>query len=137
MSISTKNTTTPPAKIFIDANILVEIIHGRQRFDDAVKFVRRHAGTLAISPLTAHLVMYFGRKIADQTSLEQLLSDYTILPMSQDEVNWAFSHIRDDDFEDALQLACAIHGGCDLFVTLDEQLAQRYRTLPDIKIKLL
>lgn len=116
-------------KIFIDANVLVEIIHERKHFAAAIDYVRQHAGQLAISPLTVHLVMYFGLKIASQQSLEQLLSDYTILPLSSNEVDWAFRNIRDHDFEDALQIGCAVSGDCSQFVTLDRGLVRRYSTL--------
>ncbi len=123
------------AKIFIDTNILLEIVHERDRFDEAIAFVRKHAGNVAISSLTVHLVMYFGRKVASRESLQQLLSDYEVLPLTQSEIDWAFTNIRDNDFEDALQLATAIHGGCDIFVTLDASLSRRYKTLPSIDVQ--
>ena len=125
------------SKVFVDANILLEIIHERQQFDMAIDFLRTHAGRIAISPLTVHLVMYFGRSVASVQSLKQLLSDFVTLPLADAEVQWAFNNGRDHDFEDALQLACAVHGDCTQFVTFDHKLAQRYQTLPNISVRLL
>ncbi len=113
--------------IFLDANILLEIIHERERFDDAVAYVRTHAGRLCISALTVHLVMYFGSKVTEVKVLRQFLSDYRVLPVSVGDIDWAFDHIRGGDFEDALQVACAVNSGCTRFVTLDAALARRYK----------
>ncbi len=113
--------------IFLDANILLEIIHEREHFDDAVAYVRAHAGQLCISALTVHLVIYFGSKITEVKVLRQFLSDYRVLPVSAGDIDWAFDHIRGGDFEDALQVACAVNGGCTRFVTLNTALVRRYK----------
>lgn len=126
-----------PTKVFLDANILIEICHRRDRFDDAVAYVRQHAGHTAVSVLTAHLVMYFGRKVAGDDALKALLSDHDILPITSSNVSWAFNNEQGDDFEDALQVACAIDGNCTEFATFDSALAKRYAHLSEIKVTLL
>lgn len=120
--------------IFLDANILLEIIHERECFDDAVAYVRAHAGQLCISALTVHLVMYFGSKVAEAKVLRQFLSDYRVLPVSARDIDWTFDHIRGNDFEDALQVACAVNGGCTRFVTLDAALVRRYKGTQGITV---
>lgn len=137
MNILSKNMANDNTKIFVDANILLEIVHERTRFDDMVAYIRNHSGRMTISPLTVHLVMHFGRQIASRQALRQLLSEFAVLPMTATETNWAFDNICDNDFEDALQLACAINGECDTFATLDARLAKRYAALPQLTIQLL
>jgi predicted nucleic acid-binding protein len=65
------------------------------------------------------------------------MQDYVMIELSADDFAWAFDNARDDDFEDALQLAVAIRTGCDTFVTFDKQLAKNYNNLPTLKVVLL
>lgn len=123
--------------LFIDANVLLEIVYERARAKDAMEIVRRGEDNVSISPLTAHLVMYFGLKIASVDALRTLLSDYTILSLEAVDVDWAFTNMRDNDFEDALQLAVAIRNGCQTFVTFDKKLYKTYKTLPQLNLKLV
>lgn len=127
----------PNSLIFLDANVLLEILLERKNDNAARRFIKNNAGHLAISALTAHLVVHFGSKVVDLPILRQFLGDYYILEMTYMDFDWAFNNARNSDFEDALQLAVAIRNGCSDFVTFESQLFRVYKDLPTIKVKLL
>lgn len=130
-----KNTQTET--IFLDANILLEIILGRDNEAIARKVLETRQGNLSISSLTAHLIVHFGRALVDLPVLRHFLSDYTILSLEGADFEWAFTNLRDSDFEDALQIGVAIRNGCTDFLTFDKDLHKAYADLPSIRTKLL
>jgi predicted nucleic acid-binding protein len=69
--------------------------------------------------------------------LRSFLGDYTILPLDESDFEWAFTNMRNPDYEDALQLAVAIRNGCSKFATFDKDLVTTYKNLPQIKTQLL
>ncbi len=113
-------------RLFVDANVLVEVIEERANFEASVAFLRKNAGNMYISALTVHLVMYFCRKVTTTEHLQAFLSDFYITPITSSEVTWAFNNLRSKDFEDALQIASALLAGCEQFVTFDRGLIKRY-----------
>ena len=128
---------TPRSLVFLDANILLEIILERPQQLAAKKFLEAQQGALHISALTAHLVVHFGQSRVDALVLQQFLGDYKVLALEAADFAWAFANQRNDDFEDALQLGVAIKHGCDTFVTFDKQLASAYKNLSTITVTLL
>src|ERR1022692_4608687 len=94
--------------LFLDANILLEIVLGRKQEAAARKLIENQSEHLFISSLSAHLVVHFGQAIVDLRILRKFLADYTILALDSIDFEWAFANIRNQDFEDALQLAVAI-----------------------------
>ena len=123
-------------KVFLDANVLLEILLDRKNKITAKKILNKFDGNLYISTLTAHLVAHFGLDFVDMPTIKAFLSDYYIEPLTDKDFEWAFSNARSKDFEDALQLSVAIKSGCDLFITFYKNLYELYRTLPTIKVKL-
>lgn len=130
-------TNTQADKIFLDANILLEIILERQNQQLAKELLSQYSEDLNISSLTAHLITYFGQKRVELTILRQFLEDYTILSLGIKDFEWAFNNIRNDDFEDALQLGVAIRNGCNSFITLDKLLVDTYCSLKNISVNFL
>lgn len=124
-------------RLFVDANILLEIILSRKNEKLARDILKDNSNRLFISALTAHLVVHFGQSIVDLPILRSFLGDYTILALNESDFEWAFTNMRNQDFEDALQLAVAIRNGCDTFITLDKDLATNYNNLPQIKTTIL
>lgn len=122
--------------MFIDANVLLEmLLEGRSKPDAARKVIAA-ADRAIISPLTVHLYVHFGKK--ERHALPDLLedmADYTIAPLAAAHVAWAAANRQGDDFEDALQVACAVLHGCKTFVTFDAALAENYGRF--IRMKLL
>lgn len=123
--------------VFLDANILLEVLLSRDGDKKARTYIANHAGNIHISALTAHLVVHFGQAIVALPVLRSFLGDYYIEPLTDQDFEWAFTNARNADFEDALQLAVAIRTGCDAFATFDKSLYAAYKNLPTIDLKLL
>lgn len=123
--------------IFFDANVLIEIIGRRSNEPAARAILARYATKGAISTLTGHLVIHFGKKDKALSALKAFLSDYQLLALEPVDFEWAFNNIRDDDSEDSLELAVAIRNGCDRFLTFDKVLYKNYKSLPSISVELI
>jgi predicted nucleic acid-binding protein len=121
--------------MFLDANVLLEILLGRQHEAAARRLIEQCTDELQISALTAHLVVHFGQTIVALPVVRQFLADYTILGLESADFQWALTNIRGNDFEDALQLAIAIRNGCALFSTFDQALVSRYADLSSIRVQ--
>jgi predicted nucleic acid-binding protein len=120
---------------FIDANVLLEVILKRMRSDICEDFLGNNEQK-AISTLTLDLVMYFAeRDKLDWVPIEVFLGSFDWLPIVEADAHWAFARFEGRDFEDALQIACAIREGCDKLVTLDSDLTKKY--IKDLKIELI
>lgn len=130
-------TNTQASSIFLDANIVLEIVLERQNQQLAINFLSKYSDDLNISSLTAHLIIYFGQKRVDLPVLRRFLEDYTVLSLDSVDFEWAFNNIRNNDFEDALQLSVAIRNGCNSFITFDKSLVDSYANLRNISIQLL
>jgi predicted nucleic acid-binding protein len=129
--------STQAETLFLDANVLLEIILSRENEAMARKALETSQGNLFISSLTAHLIVHFGKTLVALPILRQFLSDYTILGLESVDFEWAFTNLRNDDFEDALQIGVAIRNGCTDFLTFDKDLYKAYVDLPSIRTKLL
>ncbi len=119
----------------VDANVLLEVIQQRSHAQVCEQFLG-NADDKAISTLTLDLVMYFVER--DKLALEpvkEFLQSFSWLPMVDADAQWAFMHFQGKDFEDALQVACALRENCSGFATLDGLLAKKYKQ--DITIQLL
>ena len=124
-------------RIFIDANVLLDVVLERQNFISAAQALRELPVTPVISTLTIHLVMHFGLRERKIDILRKFLADFEVLNLDKVDAEWAFNNMRDKDFEDALQLAVAIRNGCERFVTFDAKLYKYYKDLVAIEVKLL
>jgi predicted nucleic acid-binding protein len=122
---------------FLDANILLEVLLDRKKAAVAKLIIETNAGQSYISSLTGHLVVHYVQKVVGLAVIRQFLDDYEMVGLTATDFEWAFNNIRDQDFEDALQLAVAIRSGCDQFITLDQSLFKAYKGLPFIKVKLV
>lgn len=120
--------------IFVDANIALEVIEKRAHAD-ACEQMLRNSQEKAISLLTLDLVMYFlGRDKIAWEPVKTFLESFAWLPVTDADAQWAFAHFKGDDFEDALQVACAIRENCHEFTTLDKSLAKKYADIMPIEL---
>lgn len=121
-------------KLFLDANVILEtLLPGRKYAAQAESYTANPDAI--ISPLTAHLYVYFGQRGGIDTS--KLLANLDLFNYSDIDdstVRWAIQNCVDGDFEDALQIASAILSGCDTFVTLDRRLVSQYKTHIEFKL---
>ena len=118
--------------VFLDANILLEIIlKNRTKMVKVESYLSSVNEPTAISMLSAHLIMYFGRKEkAENEFLEGVIEENELLALLPEDYEWAIKNEKRKDFEDALQLSIATRSGCNTFVTLDNNLAKSYIDLP-------
>lgn len=112
--------------IFIDANVLLEIILKRARARACEQLLLNDKNK-AISTLTLDLVMYFvERDKLEWEPVKIFLESFSWLPVTDSDAQWAFLNFKGDDYEDALQVACAVREGCSRLATLDGPLAKKY-----------
>jgi len=117
--------------VYLDANILIEtILPGRPLAREVADRLDQIDTDIAVSVLTVHLVYHFGRKykVPDDV-LEDVLSPNLILALTPEDYQWAKINEKGRDFEDALQVACALRNGCASFMTIDKPLAKSYQPL--------
>ncbi|MDQ2752748.1 MAG: type II toxin-antitoxin system VapC family toxin [Bacteroidota bacterium] len=111
---------------FLDANVLLEVILKRTHAVTCEQLLSNNEDK-AISLLTLDLVMYFvERDKLAWVPVKAFLESFHWLPIIEADAQWAFAQFQGDDFEDALQVACALREGCDKFVTLDRALSKKY-----------
>lgn len=121
--------------VFVDANVVLEVIERRTHADACEKMLR-NSEEKAISLLTLDLVMYFLER--DKIAWEPVrvfLESFAWLPITDADAQWAFAHFKGEDFEDALQVSCAIRENCHEFTTLDKSLAKKYANV--LRVELL
>ena len=78
--------------------------------------------------------MYFLRKDLDlQKKFKSLLENFTILPLTDKEIQTAFQIYKENDFEDALQISSSLNHNSKLFLTLDKGLIKKYQFLGELE----
>lgn len=113
----------------LDANILLEIlIDNRPQRAAVLKWMENISESYCVSMLTVHLVLHFGLK--DGFTISQIrtfLADYPKIALLPEDYASAMNILRDNDHEDALQLAVAERVGCSRIVSLDHKFAKTYQ----------
>jgi predicted nucleic acid-binding protein len=112
-------------RIFIDANIIVDVLLKRREFyEDAsnvLSICEKHKSALA--PHTISNIFFITRK--DYTARERkhtllkILEYIDIIPTGKYQIVQALKNDDIDDFEDALQLECAREFNADFIVSRD------------------
>lgn len=102
------------ANIFLDVNILVNVIQQGVSYDTGQK------QSYYISALTIHILMYLSRNRRNEL-VESLARKLHIVDYTEDIVLKGFTGPT-QDYEDNVQLHSAIKGICDLFYTKDKEL---------------
>ena len=122
--------------IVVDTNIVVEILEKRSRLPAVLNYLKQNQDEeVAISALTLSNVFYLLESHkADVSTAEPLLRSYKIISVTAEDADWALSHYKGVDFEDALQVASARREACNAFVTIDKQLAKKYDAFLPIKL---
>ena len=122
--------------IVVDTNIVVEILEKRSRLPAVLNYLKQNQDEeVAISTLTLSNVFYLleSRKV-EVSTVEPLLRSYKVISVTAEDADWALSHYKGIDFEDALQVAAAKREACSAFVTIDKQLAKKYDALLPVRL---
>lgn len=122
--------------IVVDANILLELIEERLRYEKVRDMLADHSEQqLYASTLSISIAFYIAEshKVSpDET--ERVISYFEAVDVVKADIIWALKHYNGKDFEDALQVAAARHAGAKLFVTLDAELAKKYQKFLSIQV---
>ncbi len=79
-----------------------------------------------LSSLSVSHFMYFAElEKKSKHDAHAFIKQFPALDVNQADVDWAFANDQ-GDFEDALQVACALRHGCKKFLTLDQGLKTRH-----------
>jgi predicted nucleic acid-binding protein len=124
--------------IFIDTNILMEVLFRRSQYDTAMASLISLAeqAVVCTSTLSVSTVLYYveANKL-DKKIGHNFIKGYRILDMSDIDYEWAENNDQ-GDFEDALQTACARRHGCSYLLTMDKGFGKMYgKYLPVHTIK--
>ena len=110
-------------KVFIDTNIILDILLERGNYQAALEILQLGDDgkvELCTSYLSMANIAYILRKDFSRTdkviTLKQLSSILTVLPMDGDQFNTALL-LDGPDMEDIFQTQCAVASGCDVIVT--------------------
>jgi predicted nucleic acid-binding protein len=121
--------------ICLDANVLIEVMLGRSSAAACQKFIDSAKDDLAITILSLDLVMYYAeRNKLEFKKIESFLRLFAWLPIVEEDARRAFELYANDDYEDALQIACANREKCKVFATLDKALAKKYDKVMNISL---
>lgn len=123
-------------KTLLDANILIEIVLERLKYQAVVRTITEAAAEhkLVTSILSADLLLYYvEREKRDKAGAFNFLRSYQILDMNEADYEWATQNDQ-GDFKDALQVACALRHGCKKLITLDAELAKRHNKHIAVKL---
>lgn len=123
--------------VFLDANILADLYLKRTRFPVVSQLLTRLDAQVTISILSVEICSYIARREAGLGlhELESFIAEFSVLDVTNSTLLKAFEVAKDDDLEDALQVACALENKADLLLTADKKLAERYGKV--LKIQLI
>lgn len=113
-------------KLFIDANVVLDLILKRYPFFDNIAEIltvaENKSYTLCLSSITFVNVNYIACKFTDKKnvleSLKKLRILFDVLIVSDAEIDKAL-YSKFNDFEDAVQHYCALKYKCDYIITRD------------------
>lgn len=105
------------AKLFLDANCLIDLIESRD--ERLAQQLTSHQ--LVISALSIHILCYVGKHSMPSDLLDQTLSYFTVVSMNQEVITKSLQG-PSPDFEDNVQLHSAQLTKCDFFISRDAKL---------------
>lgn len=105
------------AKIFVDANIFIDLVENRTEL--TIADLNNHQ--LFISPLSVHILMYVMKKKLPYQILLDALNYFSAIDFNSDILDKALSNPT-ANLEDNIQLHSAAGADCDFFLTSDAKL---------------
>ena len=123
-------------KIFLDTNILLDLILDREGRDDVLRIIdwsrkdpwtRIYTSVLAVADLA-----YVSRKNGTKrvkSAISDIMQWCNILTMNDMTIYHAVRN-SSPDFEDSMQLSCAETAGCDIILTRNEKHFRQFTEIP-------
>lgn len=104
-------------KIFLDANILIDLVEKRKDLqpEDLSSY------DVFITPLSAHILMYITHQKVPYPTFSEIIKPFSIEVFDENILKQSLAGPT-DDFEDNIQLHSATEAECDLFLTNDKKL---------------
>lgn len=121
-------------KVFIDTNILLEVIFVRNNYKICRKLILDNYKKSYISALSIHICNYFIEKYKlNLEDYKEFFNSFEIVTLDAKLLELAYQN-HNKDFEDSIQISSAISAKCDKFITLDQKLLKNYNQLINIEI---
>jgi predicted nucleic acid-binding protein len=111
------------SRVFFDTNIMLDLIQERPGYKAAARILQKQENgevTVCMSTLSIADIAYVLRKTVPSSlivpTLKQISSVVEIVPMDGSQLQKAFL-LNGPDFEDLMQLTCAVANGCTKIIT--------------------
>lgn len=105
------------AKVFLDANIIIDILEKREK----APLTEIDSHETYISPFTLHIFFYVEKQKVPYMLMSEFLTHNNIVDFSDNVVRKSLIGPT-DDFEDNVQLHSAAEAECGFFITADKKL---------------
>lgn len=121
-------------KIFLDVNILMEVIFSRKKSKQCLELIVSNLGNIYISSLSVHICNYFLKKEGKSVKENSVFfTQFDIHDLNSSLLDETYN-IYTKDFEDAIQVASFLKSDCVEFYTLDKQMKQNYGQIAKIVV---
>lgn len=111
-------------KLFLDANVVIDLLGERDPFYQAVARIATLADrgeiNLVVSALTYPIVFYLLSKFEDREVVKEKIQKFKVIAETSDLTDKIIDiglSSKFSDFEDALQYHCALMMNCDMVIT--------------------
>lgn len=105
------------AKIFLDANILIDLVEERGQITPD----ELNAHDIFISPLSVHILMYITKHKVPYKNLINTIDSFILISFDENIANLALIGPT-SDLEDNVQLHSCAEAECDYFLTADKKI---------------
>lgn len=123
-------------KIFLDTNILIDLISGRKNVEgiEDTDFKQLYTSTLSV-----HILFYVNRikyNSVEERRAKEVLKHIALIPLTDTIVRHAYKN-KYSDYEDTLQYLMALHADCDYILTRDKKDFENIKKIIPSKIKII
>lgn len=123
-------------KIFLDANILIDLISARRNVEgiEDTDFKQLYTSTLSV-----HILFYVNRikyNSAEEKRAKEILKHISLTPLTETIIRHAYK-VKYSDYEDTLQYLMAMHAGCNYILTRNKQDFEKVKKIIPSKIKII
>jgi predicted nucleic acid-binding protein len=118
--------------ILLDASIVLELFLNRPKYDTIQKNLIPYT-IKYLTPITVGILFYYAEKEKlSMSRAEAFVSNCEILTIGQSTYNLAEKLYKQNDMEDAIQIASALENNVVEVITLDGAMYKKYHTIIDM-----